>query len=63
MKKIFTVDFEPIYPVGCSLVILADDGYEALLIARDTIKHTDEFIITTFDMSKSGVVVYQSGDY
>ena len=63
MKKIWIAEFEPIYPVGGCLVIWAKDGHEALQIAKETIKHTDEWTISLFDMSKSGVVVYLSGDY
>ena len=61
--KIFTVDFEPIYPVGCCLVILAKDIDEAIEIADNTIQHSTPFKVTEFDSTKPGVVIYLDGNY
>lgn len=63
VKKLFSVDFKPMWPVGCSLIIIADDLIEAEKIASETIKHTKEFKIDEVDMAQSKVVIYQSGDY
>lgn len=60
--KVFTVDFDPMWPVGCALVILAETQEQATQIAKDTIKHTNEFTVTEHPQ-KPGVVVYLSGDY
>lgn len=61
--KLFTVDFKPMWPVGCCLILLANDEDEAKQIASKTIKHTKEFTIKEIDMSESKVVEYMSGDY
>lgn len=60
--KLYTVDFEPVYPVGCCLVLLAHDLEEAESIARQTIKHTSVFEAKEVKM-RAGVVEYMSGDY
>jgi len=61
--KIYTVDFEPMWPVGCCLVIQARSVEEATEIAKETITHTDVFTVTQHVDKKPGVVVYISGDY
>lgn len=63
MKKIFEVDFKSMYPVPSGLIIAADSKEEALKIATKTIKHTDIREIKEVDISKSGVIFYESGDY
>lgn len=60
--KLYTVDFEPVYPVGCCLVLLAHDTEEAEAIARQTITHTSVFEVKEFKM-RAGVVEYMDGDY
>lgn len=61
--KLFKVDFKPVYPVGCGLVILAETMHKAEIIATATIVHTDIFDIEEISMGEAGVVFYQSGDY
>jgi len=61
--KVFEVDFVGMYPVGSCLIIKANDLKEATKIAKETITHTDEFTIKRVDMTKSGVIIYLSGDY
>jgi hypothetical protein len=61
--KIFSVNFEPLWPVGGCLIIAAEDIEEAKSIAKETITHTDEFEVIEEDISKSGVIIYLSGDY
>jgi len=60
--KLYTVDFDPVYPVGCCLVLLAHDLEEAGRIASETIKHTNVFTVNEVKM-QAGVVEYMSGDY
>lgn len=60
--NVYTVEFAPVWPVGCCLVILAKDRAEATAIAAKTIRHTKEFTVTKHP-DKPGVVVYKSGDY
>lgn len=61
--KLFKVDFEPMYPVGCGLVILAENVQDAADIASETIMHTNTFSLEEIPMDKPGVVFYKSGDY
>ena len=61
--KLFTVEFDPVYPVGCCLVVLAESKEQATKIARQTLSHTDSFEVTEVLMDSPKVVVYQSGDY
>lgn len=61
--KIYTVEFAPLWPVGCGLVIAAQDMDEAIRIASETIKHTQNFAVTEVDISLPCVIHYQSGDY
>jgi len=63
MKKLFEVDFQPIWPVGCCLIILADTLEEATEIAAKTITHVKNFTVTEISMDESKIVVYKSGDY
>lgn len=63
MKKIFAVDFSPMWPVPSGLIIAADDESEAKKIAQETIKHTKDFTLQEVDISESRVVFYESGDY
>lgn len=61
--NLYEVEFQGMYPLGNYLVIKAKDLKEAKKIASETIRHTKDFEIEKVDMSKSGVVVYLSGDY
>ena len=61
--KIYEVEFEGMYPVPNGLIICAEDWEEAHIIAEDTVKHTSVSGITEKDISKSGVLFYESGDY
>ena len=63
MMKLFVIDFEPVYPVGSGLVILAKDSKEAAEIARKTISHTDKFTLGEVPMDKSMVIFFDDGDY
>ena len=61
--KLFKVDFEPVYSVGCCLVLLAKSEKKAAEIASNTILHTSKFSVEEIPMDKPRVVVYQNGDY
>ena len=61
--RIYKVDFEPLYPVPYGCIIAAKDMKEALEIAKKTITHTKYLTIEEVDVSESGVVFYESGDY
>jgi len=61
--KIYKVDFEPMYPVGGTLIIAANNMKEAVDITIKTITHTNEFKISEVDISEPCVIEYLSGDY
>jgi hypothetical protein len=61
--NLYEVQFKGLYPVENCLIIKAKDRREARKIASKTITHTEKFTLKIVDMSKSGVVVYLSGDY
>jgi hypothetical protein len=61
--KIYTVDFNPIYPVGGCLIIAAENIQQAHLIATKTITHTTVFDVKEIDISKPKIICYLSGDY
>jgi hypothetical protein len=61
--NLYEVNFKGVWPVGSCLIIKAKDLKEAKKIASKTITHTTEFSVSKVDMTKSGVVVYLSGDY
>jgi len=62
--KVFTVQFSPLYPVPCGLIIKADTLQGAEDLAKKTITHTsnitvEELVLTDDDQ----VLFYESGDY
>ena len=61
--KIYEVEFEGICSVGSCLIIKAKSKKSAEKIAKQTITHTNEFIVKNVSMEKEGVVEYLSGDY
>jgi hypothetical protein len=61
--NLYEVEFVGMYPVGSCLIIKAKYLKEAKKIASETIRHTEEYTVKKVDMSKSGVVIYLSGDY
>jgi hypothetical protein len=65
MKKmrIYSVDFEPIYPVGCGLIIAAHGIDECEKIVKETIKHTNEYTITEINIDNPCVIFYDDGNY
>ncbi len=61
--KLWNVNFEPMYPTGGCLIILAYDEAEAKRIASMTLSHTSVFSVEEINMEAPKVVIYQSGDY
>ena len=51
------------YPVGCCLIIAANNIDECRHIVMTTIKHTTVWVINEVDISKPCVIEYLSGDY
>ena len=61
--KIYSIDFESMYPIPSGLIIAAKNKEEALKIAKDTVKHSEIESVNELDISSSGVIFYESGDY
>lgn len=62
--KLYTIDFIPMWPVPCGLVILANNEQEALELARETVSHTEvRGVLKVQELDKPKVVFYESGDY
>jgi len=62
--KLYTIDFNPMWPVPCGLVILANNEQEALELARETVRHTEvRGVLKVQELDKPKVVFYESGDY
>ena len=61
--KIYKVEFEPMWPVGCCCIIAANNPMEARSLAKETITHTDEIKVKEVKIDKPVVIEYQSGNY
>jgi hypothetical protein len=61
--KIFKVEFKGEWPVPCGLVIAAVDREQAYVMAKNTIKHTDKFLLTEVHVAEPCVIFYESGEY
>lgn len=61
--NIYSVDFDPMYPVPSCLIIAAHNEEEALTMAKKTVVHTNVKSIQQIDISSPCVVLYQDGDY
>ena len=61
--KLFTVEFNGMYPVPHGLVILAETEEDAKVIVEKTVLHTREYKLCEISLDYPGVVFYESGDY
>jgi hypothetical protein len=62
--RLYTIDFSPMWPVPCGLVILANNEEEALELARETVRHTEvRGVLVMQELDKPKVVFYESGEY
>lgn len=62
--KLYTIDFDPMWPVPCGLVILAESEEQALELAREKVRHTEvRGILKVQELDQPKVVFYESGDY
>ena len=65
-NKLYEVDFEPMWPVPCGLIISAKDIDTATKLAKDTLAKNGltMITITEIELEEDGTVVfYESGDY
>ena len=63
IMRIYSVEFEPMWPVPNGLIIAAHGIDECDKIARETITYTTEFTIKEIDITEPCVIFYESGDY
>jgi hypothetical protein len=61
--KIFTVEFEGLYPVGNCLILSAYTISQAQEMAKKIINHTDDIIVKEVIIEEPKVIKYLSGDY
>ena len=62
--NLYTIDFEPMWAVPCGLVVLANNGEEALELARETVSHTEvRGILKVQELDQPKVIFYESGNY
>lgn len=61
--KLYSIDFEPEWPVPCGLIIVAKSNKQAMKLAKETIKHTHPIKATLMKIDETGVVFYESGNY
>ena len=61
--KIFTVEFEGLYPVGNCLILSAYTISQAQKMAKKIINHTDDIIVKEIIIEEPKVIKYLSGDY
>ncbi len=59
--KLYSVDFEPMYPVGCHLFLYAKDIGAAVALTKETVLTKVKSIKEV--PYKEGIVSYDSGDY
>lgn len=62
--RLYTIDFSPMWPVPCGLVVLANNEEEALELARETVRHTEvRGVLRVQELDKPKVIFYESGEY
>lgn len=61
--RVYKVDFEPVYPVGNTLIIAALSKEQAMKIAEETVTHASIDGIKEVDINNPCVIEYMSGDY
>lgn len=61
--KIFNVEFKPMYPVGCCLLIAAETIEEATEIAKEELAGTKLISIEEIGIDKPKVLIFMDGDY
>ena len=62
--KIYTVEFTPLWPVPCGLVIAAESLEDAEAIVRDTLTHCTVWKVHEVDLTGGArVIFYESGNY
>lgn len=61
--KIFTVEFTPLWPVPCGLVIAAENQEQAEQIVRETLTHCTVWKVNEVVLDTPKVIFYESGNY
>lgn len=63
MMKIYKVEFDPIYPVPCGLIIAAENEAQAREIAESALDGIAINEIKELDATTPGVLFFENGDY
>ena len=61
--KIYRCEFECMYPVGCCLVLAAENQEQAEDMAQQIITHTNKIVVNELKIDKPQYIEYLSGDY
>lgn len=61
--KIYRAHFSGVWPVGTTLVLAAEDEAHATVMTKNTIRHTNDFVLEEIDISKPCIIEYLSGEY
>ena len=63
IMRIYSVEFDPVWPVPNGLIIAAHGIDECEKIINETITHVTDYTIKEIDISEPCVIFYESGDY
>jgi len=61
--KIYSIDFNGLYPVGNCLILAAYNKEQAEVMAQQTIGHTSEIVVNELTITEPQIIKYLSGDY
>lgn len=61
--KIYSVNFNGVYPVGNCLILTAHNNEQAEKMARQTISHTSDIEVVELSIKEPQIIEYISGDY
>lgn len=61
--KIYRVEFKGIWPVGNCLILAAFNQEQAEEMTKETITHTDKFVVNEMTINEPQIIEYLSGDY
>lgn len=61
--KIYSIDFDGLYPVGNCLILAAHNKEQAEVMAQQTIGHTSEIVVNELTITEPEIIKYLSGNY
>lgn len=61
--NLYSIEFEPMYPVPSGMIVLARNEEDAMDIATKELTHTKPISATLIDADKPKVIFFEDGDY